>query len=58
MTLVLGSQRLDVEDSPRIDVEDSVSISNGFTLRPESEFSLSVDFYQIKLKERINRHFY
>jgi iron complex outermembrane receptor protein len=39
--------------SPGLDAEDSVSISNGFTWTPASEFSLSVDFYQIKLKDRI-----
>ena len=39
--------------SPGLDAEDSVSISNGFTWTPASEFSLSVDFYQIKLEDRI-----
>jgi iron complex outermembrane receptor protein len=39
--------------SPSLDAEDSVSFSNGFTWTPVSEFSLSVDFYQIKLKDRI-----
>jgi iron complex outermembrane receptor protein len=39
--------------SPGLDAEDSVSFSNGFTWTPVSEFSLSVDYYQIKLKDRI-----
>jgi iron complex outermembrane receptor protein len=39
--------------SPGLDAEDSVSFSNGFTWTPVSEFSLSVDYYQIRLKDRI-----
>ncbi len=39
--------------SPGLDAENSVSFSNGFTWTPVSEFSLSVDYYQIRLKDRI-----
>lgn len=39
--------------SPGLDAEDSTNLSAGFTYSPSADFNLSVDFYQIKIDDRI-----
>lgn len=39
--------------SPGLDAEDSFNFGSGITWTPISEFSLSIDYYNIKLKDRI-----
>ena len=39
--------------SPGLDAEESTNVSAGFTYAPNSDFSLSVDFYRIDIDDRI-----
>ncbi len=52
-TFAPGSDVAQALGSPGLDAEESVSFAGGITWTPISEFSLSVDVYQIDIDDRI-----